>query len=312
VNGPAVTRPVLLCFDGSEGSRHAIAVASALGIGGRAVVCHSWAGFSHAVFRGNLGLVPAPLGEAIDEIDELDRRAAEELAREGASLAAAAGFDAVPAAVKQETKAWRALLAAAVERHAGLIVIGAHGRSGAERLLLGSVSSAVLTHAHTPVLVVPEAAKEESGGPVVVCFDGSEGARRALELAAVLLPGRRALVVSVWESWVSKAASLVAGVGPVHGMEVELDEIAAEQSQATAAAGAELADQLGLVAEPLAAKAQGGPVWRELLDTAAEHDAAAIVMGARGLTGISKALGSVSHGVVNHSRLPVLVVPSAT
>lgn len=33
-----------------------------------------------------------------------------------------------------------------------------------------------------------------------------------------------------------------------------------------------------------------------------------LVMGSRGLTGISKTLGSVSHGVFHHSRLPVLVV----
>lgn len=301
--------PVLIAYDGSEGARNAIVAAGALGIGGRANVCHSWAGLSHAVMRGNFGVVPPPLGSAIDEIDELDREAAEKLAAEGARLAGSAGFDAVPAAVKQETKTWRTLLAAAEERRARLIVIGAQGHSGLERLLLGSVSSAVLAHAHTPVLVVPEAAGENSAGPLAVCFDGSEDARRALELVAELFPGRRVLVLSAWESWVSKSAPLLAGAGPVAGMEIELDEIAAEQAERTADFGVELADQLGLAAEALAIKARGVPVWRELLDTATEHDAAAIVMGARGLTGISRALGSISHGVVNHSTMPVLVSP---
>ena len=92
-------------------------------------------------------------------------------------------------------------------------------------------------------------------------------------------------------------------------MELELDEIAAEQSQETAEAGVELATAAGLAAEPLTEKVFAGPVWKAVLDAADEHEAAAIVMGSRGLTGISKALGSVSHGVVHHSRLPVLVVP---
>lgn len=40
------------------------------------------------------------------------------------------------------------------EAHADLIVIGTHGRSGIERLLLGSVSERVVRHAGCPVLVM--------------------------------------------------------------------------------------------------------------------------------------------------------------
>ncbi len=38
-------------------------------------------------------------------------------------------------------------------RKADLIVIGTEGRTGLKRLLLGSVASAVVTHANCPVLV---------------------------------------------------------------------------------------------------------------------------------------------------------------
>jgi nucleotide-binding universal stress UspA family protein len=46
------------------------------------------------------------------------------------------------------------ILRLADEAHADLIVIGTHGRSGIERLLLGSVSERVVRHANCPVLVM--------------------------------------------------------------------------------------------------------------------------------------------------------------
>jgi nucleotide-binding universal stress UspA family protein len=44
----------------------------------------------------------------------------------------------------------------AEEIHADAIVVGSHGRTGLERLFLGSVSEHVVRHAHCPVLVVRE------------------------------------------------------------------------------------------------------------------------------------------------------------
>jgi nucleotide-binding universal stress UspA family protein len=72
--------------------------------------------------------------------------------------AARAAFDA--AGVKVDTSvieahaAWRGVVQAAVSVQADLIVIGSHGRSGLEKLVLGSVTQAVLSHTHLPVLVV--------------------------------------------------------------------------------------------------------------------------------------------------------------
>jgi nucleotide-binding universal stress UspA family protein len=51
-------------------------------------------------------------------------------------------------------------------------------------------------------------------------------------------------------------------------------------------------------------------VWRAILDIADEQDAAVVVVGARGASGLSSALlGSVSYGLVHNSDRPVLVVP---
>ena len=188
---------------------------------------------------------------------------------------------------------------------------GAHGRSGIGRAVLGSVSTALVHHSERPLLVVPTAAGADApGGPLLLSYDSSEPARRAIEIAAGLFVRRDALVLHLWESWVAGAPALAGVSRSVHGMAVELDEIAAEQSAERTAAGVELARLAGFEAEGLSVCA-GGPVWRSVLDAAAEHDCAGVVVGLRGLTGISAALGSVSNGVVHHSRRPVLVVPPA-
>ena len=93
----------------------------------------------------------------------------------------------------------------------------------------------------------------------------------------------------------------------------ELDRAAAEAGDRIAEEGARIARACGLEGEPVAVKA-GGPVWHTIVETADGCDAAAIVMGSRGLTALrSTLLGSVSGGVVHHADRPTLVMrrPSA-
>ena len=47
-----------------------------------------------------------------------------------------------------------AIVAAAQQYKADLVVMASHGRKGIKRLLLGSETQHVLTHSHTPVLVL--------------------------------------------------------------------------------------------------------------------------------------------------------------
>lgn len=61
---------------------------------------------------------------------------------------------AVDASVIEAHAAWRGVVQAAEAAQADLIVMGSHGRSGLEKLVLGSVTQAVLSHTHLPVLVV--------------------------------------------------------------------------------------------------------------------------------------------------------------
>jgi nucleotide-binding universal stress UspA family protein len=146
------------------------------------------------------------------------------------------------------------------------------------------------------------------GGPLLVCYDGSEDAKYAIETAATLFPGGRALVISVWQrlagidsiNWAGEPAGLINSV--------ELDRAAAAHGAQLAERGARIAHEAGMDAEPLAVEALG-PIWKMIVEAAAAHDASAIVIGSRGLTGLrAMLLGSVSSAVVHHAGRPTLVI----
>jgi nucleotide-binding universal stress UspA family protein len=67
---------------------------------------------------------------------------------------------AVETAVIEAHAAWRGVVQAAESSQTDLIVMGSHGRSGLEKLVLGSVTQAVLSHTHVPVLVVRDRAEQ--------------------------------------------------------------------------------------------------------------------------------------------------------
>jgi nucleotide-binding universal stress UspA family protein len=101
--------------------------------------------------------------DVVAELDASTERRVRATAGEGAELAAAAGFDPRPlapralarAAERDTATVWRAVLAAADEEDAEVIVLGSRGGSGFTSVLLGSVSYGVVHHATRPVLIIP-------------------------------------------------------------------------------------------------------------------------------------------------------------
>jgi len=149
------TDRILLCFDGSPGSRHAIEVAGKLLPGRSATVLHIWTPMSVTAFAYGAMMIPS-----VDESDV--QQAAMAVAEEGASLANAAGLVAT-AEVAEGTfeGTWRAVVDAADAHGAALIVMGARGLSTFRSIVLGSVSHGVVQHAARPVLVVPTPSRVE-------------------------------------------------------------------------------------------------------------------------------------------------------
>jgi nucleotide-binding universal stress UspA family protein len=164
-------------------------------------------------------------------------------------------------------------------------------------------------------MVRPRPGRDDEGmrsdGPLLLCYDGSEDAKHAIERAGGLLADRPALVVTVWEPAASLDSFAWSGVSAGVANFVELDRAAAEAGGRAADEGVRIAKEAGVEAEPVAIKA-AGPVWKTIVETAERCDVAAIVMGSRGLTGVrSMLLGSVSNAVVHHTERPTLVIHRA-
>jgi nucleotide-binding universal stress UspA family protein len=138
---------VLVAYDGSELAKLAIEQAGhQLAHGRAAIVVCVWQ-------PGDVGFVPSGEGHLnAAEATEV-RKAAEETAAHGASLAEKAGFQSQSVAV-QAAPTWKGIVEVAEKRGASLIVLGAHRRKGLAGHLLGSVTAAVLAHSAGPVLVV--------------------------------------------------------------------------------------------------------------------------------------------------------------
>ena len=148
--------PILLCYDGSDDAKLALARAGELFPGRTALVVHVWEPLSEVASVPPLPGLEGMLKSGLDEMDKLGEETSAKLADEGCDLARAAGLDAKPLSIQRAGRAWRAILAVAGEHDAGVIVLGRRGVSAAELRILGSVANAVVHHADRPVLVVPE------------------------------------------------------------------------------------------------------------------------------------------------------------
>ncbi|MFN8108363.1 MAG: universal stress protein [Thermoleophilia bacterium] len=139
--------PVVLAYDGSDRAAFAIERAGVeLAPGREALVVCVW-------HPADVGFTPVD-GRHLHAADADEvRRAAEETAEQGASLADAAGFRARPLAV-EGTPTWRGIVDAAEQHGATLIVFGSHQRKGLLGHLAGSVTAATTAHCGAAVLVV--------------------------------------------------------------------------------------------------------------------------------------------------------------
>ena len=140
--------------------------------------------------------------------------------------------------------------------------------------------------------------------PILICYDGSDGARNSIPAAAALLAGHRALVLDVGP--LLMVAESYAAVG---SNAAELEYLASEDAFELAEEGAELARRAGFRA--VARAELEAQTWQGVVEVADEIGASVIVLGSRGLTGVHELLegGSVSHQVAQHAGRPVLIVP---
>jgi nucleotide-binding universal stress UspA family protein len=147
-------------------------------------------------------------------------------------------------------------------------------------------------------------------GPVLFCFDGSDGSRAAMR-AAVDLVDRPvdAVALTVWETVATRlalAGAFAAGATAGGG---DLDDEERSYARSVAEEGALELRKHGYQASPMVRESFEG-VPRAILDAADEVAARLIVCGQRGRGVLrSTLLGSVSHALASHARRPILIAP---
>jgi nucleotide-binding universal stress UspA family protein len=144
---------------------------------------------------------------------------------------------------------------------------------------------------------------------ILIAYDGSDDAKAAIEQAGKLFPGETATVLTVWERFIDTMARAGVGAGVIVDYD-EVDKQTAQSASEKAEEGAKLATETGLAASAKTVVVDS-TISDAILDAAASTSASVVVTGSRGYTGVkSLMLGSVSHHLVQHADLPVVVVPS--
>jgi nucleotide-binding universal stress UspA family protein len=246
--------------------------------------------------------LPPPVLEAADR-----ERRMSDLRR---MAAAVPGDVRVEYAIQEAPSVQEEILAQLGARHADLLVIGTHGRSGFQRLFLGSVTEKMIRTAPCPTLVVPPQAPDVPAGSaiqfrrILCAVDFSEGSIEALGYA------------------IGMAEEADAQLTVLHVVEfppVLVDEPGVsvpDLSRVREATAANARQKLeGLIPEQartyctVETAVVEGRAYREILRRATERQSSLIVMGVHGRGALNLLVfGSTTHHVIRKSVCPVLIV----
>lgn len=181
---------------------------------------------------------------------------------------------------------------------ARMIVVGSQGLGALGRLLLGSVSTGVVHHAHCPVAVIHSQQGVSPGvnSAVLLGIDGSPAADAATGLAFDEA-SRRGVELVALHAWSDVAVFPALGMD-WHERESQGQEVLAERLAGWQEQYPDVRVKRSLVCDQPA---------RWLLDES-EH-AQLVVVGSRGRGGFpGMLLGSVSSAVAQSARVPVIIV----
>jgi nucleotide-binding universal stress UspA family protein len=293
-------RQIMCPVDFSESSVRALAYAAVVArwYGAHLTVLHVVPTFEPMQARGDLGdpvrvVTPMPREQVIEEMSR--------------SLNLAdLSTPATPVAEAGDPQA--TIVDQALSRKADLIVMGTHGRRGFKRLLLGSVTEAVLREGPCPVLTVPPQASAPLSQAAtfkrILCpVDFSPSALQAVGFALGLAHQANGAVTLLHViEWLAEEELQA----PTHFNVPEYRRYMAADAQERLRT---------LVAEESRAPAaiddviEFGRAYRVILREAEKKPADLIVMGAQGRGGIGLALfGSTTQQVVRGATCPVLTV----
>lgn len=198
---------------------------------------------------------------------------------------------------------------AAIADDTDLIVMGTHGRTGLEHILLGSTAERVLTIAPCPVLTVREAKGSEAQldnrpihfEQVLVPIDFSDCCFDALEYGVQI-----AKAMSAQLTLLHVLEPIVYGMGFMLTPAMEQDQQYAKEQMKT------LAGKVRAYGILVSETIYGGLPADSIVDWARAASCDLIVMGTHGRRGVAHLLkGSVAEAVLRRASCPVLAVKRA-
>jgi nucleotide-binding universal stress UspA family protein len=208
--------------------------------------------------------------------------------------------------VTEAPEVYREILVQAERMQSDVIVLGTHGRSGFERLFLGSTAEKVLRKARCPVMTVPPKAPDAMPpGPIpltrILCaVDFSDSSKIALDYAMSLARE-------------SKAALTLAHVIETRPLYYDFSppiaiDLTAWIEEARTRLRAMVPDAVRSSCS-VTEVAREGTSYREILSLATELDTDLIVLGVRGRGAVDLFFfGSTTHHVIREARCAVLTL----
>jgi nucleotide-binding universal stress UspA family protein len=285
---------MIVAVDGSAASDAAVRWATA-----EAAMRNAPLTLLHAMAPGvpvwGLGYAMAPLPLDYGELQEEDGKRVLTCARDVAEAAMPPGRQVVVESELITATTVPTLIDAT--KDAEMIVVGCRGKGAWRRSLLGSVSTALVQHAHCPVAVIhdPADAPTPEAGPVVVGVDGSAASERALAIAFDEASWRGADLVAL-HAWIdSDTSALPHSAWP--DFQTAAEETLAERLAGWSDRYPDVQVRRKLVFDKPA---------RHLLEAA--ESAQLVVLGSHGRGGFAgMLLGSVSTAVVHAVQTPTIV-----
>ena len=294
----------ILCpIDFSPTSDRALAYAAAL-----AAAFDCTLDLLHVVPRADEHVAPPEVGLPVAVPAAPSPDAVTEAMRRRVSAAGAERLE--PRLLVEEGRVHEMIVGQAGGGQATVLVIGTHGRTGFNRLLLGSVTEKVIRTAACPVLTVPPPAPDPRATPplfrnILCAVDRSAAARAALHVALALAEpaAARVTVLHVLE-YMDPAEPCEHVDADVRESRRHIIEHAGQWLSAAVAAERAGGGHVEQIVVPNAHRA-----YCEVLQRAASGGADLIVVGAqgRGSTGLML-YGSNTHHIVRGASCPMLSV----
>jgi nucleotide-binding universal stress UspA family protein len=201
------------------------------------------------------------------------------------------------------------LLYYARRHQCGLIVTGSHGRRALTRLLLGSVTTALMRRSEIPVMVVREEDKSnvhyQNFNRILVPIDFSEISIKALNFAAQLAEFVESEIHLVHVVDINAITAFqhtyrLPTISMPKNCELNVDLTLYE-----------MINKYSGIPQPKVRTLMGDPA-EEILKYASEHNCGLIIMGTHGRNGFQRTIiGSVTTTVLANTRNPVITISSA-